>query len=258
MRRRTLIAATAALSALARPTLAQNPTRVLRFVPEGNLHNPDPVWTTTTVARNHGLMIWDMLFALDESFTPRPQMVEAHEVSEDRLTWRFRLREGQVFHDGVPVRGADCIASVQRWGRRRPMGQTLLERTEEMSAPDDRSFVIRLKQPFGLMLEAFSDFCFMMPERVARTDAFTQINESSAPAPTGLCGTSGSPGPRPSTFGMRITDPALSRQASLPAARWRISTAWNGGSCRTPRRPSQPSATMRWIGCSSPRSTCCR
>jgi peptide/nickel transport system substrate-binding protein len=177
MHRRTLIAATATLPALARPSLAQNANRVLRFVPEGNLNNPDPVWTTTTVARNHGLMIWDMLFALDESFTPRPQMVEALEVSQDRLTWRFRLREGLVFHDGVPVRGADCIASIQRWGRRRPMGQTLLERAEEMSAPDDRSFVIRLKQPFSLILEAFSDSCFMMPERMARTDAFTQINE---------------------------------------------------------------------------------
>jgi peptide/nickel transport system substrate-binding protein len=178
MRRRTLIAATAALpTALARPARAQNANRVLRFVPEGNLNNPDPVWTTTTVARNHGLMIWDMLFARDDAFTPRPQMVEAHEVSDDRLFWRFRLREGLAFHDGAPVRGVDCVASIRRWARRRPLGQTLLERAEEMAAPDDRTFAIRLKRPFGLMLEAFSDSCFVMPERVAKTDAFTQIGE---------------------------------------------------------------------------------
>ncbi len=115
MRRRTLIAATAALPAApARPALAQDPRRVLRFVPEGNLNNPDPVWTTTTVARNHGLMIWDMLFARDEAFAPRPRMVEAHEVSGDRLAWRFRLREGLAFHDGAPVRGVDCVASIRR------------------------------------------------------------------------------------------------------------------------------------------------
>ncbi|MGG5819904.1 ABC transporter substrate-binding protein [Falsiroseomonas sp. HW251] len=177
MRRRTLIATAATLPMLPRPSLGQNANRVLRFVPEGNLNNPDPVWTTTTVARNHALMIWDMLFALDSSYTPRPQMVEAWETSDDRLTWRFRLRDGLVFHDGVPVRGVDCIASIQRWGRRRPLGQTLLDRTEEMSSPDDRSIVIRLKRPYGLMLETLGDYCFVMPERIARTDPFTQINE---------------------------------------------------------------------------------
>jgi len=177
MRRRTLIAAATALPLLPRPSLGQGASRILRFVPEGNLNNPDPVWTTTTVARNHGLMIWDMLFARDDSFAPQPQMVEAWETSADGLTWRFRLRDGLVFHDGVPVRGVDCIASIRRWAQRRPLGQTLLERAQEFSAPDDRTFVIQLKRPFGLMLDAFTDSCFVMPERVARTDAFTQITE---------------------------------------------------------------------------------
>ncbi|WP_376096118.1 ABC transporter substrate-binding protein [Roseomonas sp. CCTCC AB2023176] len=177
MRRRTLLAATAALPTLSAPALAQNANRVLRFVPEGNLNNPDPVWTTTTVARNHGLMIWDMLFALDDTYAPQPQMVEAHEVSEDRLTWRFRLREGLRFHDNEPVRPVDCITSIQRWARRRPLGQTLLERTEEMTWPDDRTIVIRLKRPYSLMLETLADYCFIMPERIAKTDPFTQITE---------------------------------------------------------------------------------
>lgn len=177
MRRRTLLAATAALPALARPALAQDRNRVLRFVPEGNLNNPDPIWTTTTVARNHGLMIWDMPYARDDAFTPQPQMVEAHELSDDRLTWRFRLREGLMFHDGAPVRGADVVASIARWAKRKPIGQKLEELTQEMSAPDERSFVIRLKRPFGLMLSALADQVFVMPERIARTDAFTQVTE---------------------------------------------------------------------------------
>ncbi len=61
MHRRTLLAAAAA-AALARPAIGQTAARVLRFVPEGNLQNPDPIWTTTTVARNHAFMIWDALY----------------------------------------------------------------------------------------------------------------------------------------------------------------------------------------------------
>ena len=92
MKRRSLLALTAA-SALARPALAQ-PAKVLRFVPQGNLNNPDPVWTTTTLARNHGLMIWDTLYAVTDTLEPRPQMVEGHEVLDDGRRWRFTLRDG--------------------------------------------------------------------------------------------------------------------------------------------------------------------
>jgi len=60
MRRRHLLAgaaATAALPCLARPALGQGAARTLKFIPEGNLQNPDPIWSTTTVARNFGYMI---------------------------------------------------------------------------------------------------------------------------------------------------------------------------------------------------------
>ena len=179
MKRRTLLGAAAGITAvaLARPSLAQGKARVLRFVPEGNLANPDPVWTTTTIARNHGAMIWDMLYGLNADFQPQPQMVEGHELSDDKLTWRFKLREGLVFHDGEPVRPVDCITSVQRWAKRRPLGQTLLARTEEMKPLDDRRFEIRLSRPYSLVTHAFADNCFVMPERIARTDPFQQISE---------------------------------------------------------------------------------
>jgi peptide/nickel transport system substrate-binding protein len=184
MKRRTLLGATAGAAAtgllqpaLPRPALAQGRSRVLRFVPEGNLANPDPVWTTTTIARNHGAMIWDMLYGLDASFEPQPQMVAGHELSDDRLTWRFTLRDGLLFHDGEKVRANDCIASIRRWARRRPLGQTLLARAEEMKALDDNRFEIRLNKPYSLMLRAFADNCFIMPERISRTDPFQQISE---------------------------------------------------------------------------------
>ena len=38
--------------------------------PRGNLANPDPIWTTTTVARNHGFLIYDTLFGVDSAAQP--------------------------------------------------------------------------------------------------------------------------------------------------------------------------------------------
>lgn len=182
MHRRTLLGTAAATTfALARPAFAQSAARTLRFIPEGNLANPDPIWTTTTVARNHGFMIYDTLFGQDSTLTAKPQMVEAFEQSDDKLTWRFRLRDGLRFHDNAPVRGADCIASIARWSKRDGMGQRIATILDGMEAPDDRSFTVRLRQPFPLLPTALgkgaANVCFIMPERVAKTDPFTQITE---------------------------------------------------------------------------------
>ena len=99
MRRRTFVSASTALmgltaSEVACPAIARPAAGTLRFIPEGNLQNPDPIWTASTVARTFGYMVWDMLYGVDSNFAPRPQMVEGQEVSSDGLTWRFRLREG--------------------------------------------------------------------------------------------------------------------------------------------------------------------
>ena len=177
MQRRTFLAAGAA-AALARPAIAQGNARLLRFVPEGNLQNPDPIWTTTTIARNHGFMIWDTLYGQNSRGRPSPQMAAGHEVSADRLTWRFTLRDGLLFHDGEPVRAQDCVPSILRWAKRRGLGQAMLARLDEMRVLDDKRFEIRLKRPYALMLEALgTDTCFIMPERISRTDPFTQIKE---------------------------------------------------------------------------------
>jgi peptide/nickel transport system substrate-binding protein len=183
MRRRELLSAggaafaTLATSGLARPARAASAT-VLRFVPQANLANPDPIWTTATVAINHGCMVWDTLYGIDNSLTPHPQMCAGHELSADELTWTFTLRDGLLFHDNVPVRGIDCITSIARWSQKDPFGQRLASLTEEMKPLDDKRFQIRLKKPFRQMLYGLgAQYCFIMPERISKTPASQQITE---------------------------------------------------------------------------------
>jgi peptide/nickel transport system substrate-binding protein len=184
MHRRILLKASAAMAAvgttqLARPAIAQNAAaKVLRFVPQANLANPDPVWTTATVAINHGYMVWDTLYGIDDSLTSQPQMCAGHEVSADELTWTFTLRDGLKFTDGEPVRPIDCTTSIARWAVKNPFGQQLALQTEEMKPLDDKRFQIRLKKRFRQMTYALgSQFCFVMPERMAKTPASEQIKE---------------------------------------------------------------------------------
>jgi peptide/nickel transport system substrate-binding protein len=177
MKRRQLLqsAAATAAAALARPSLAQG-ARVLRYVPQADLANPDPVWSTATVVFIHAYMIWDQLYSIDEDLTPHPQMVAGDEADDDGLTWRLTLRDGLLFHDGVPVRAQDCVTSILRTAKRAPTVQTLMTFTNEVTALDDKRIQFRLKKKFPLLRFALNDV-FIMPERIAKTDAFTQISE---------------------------------------------------------------------------------
>ena len=100
-------------------------TKTLRFIAQSDLRVLDPIWTTAYITRNHGYMVFDTLFAIDAEFAPHPQMVGDYDVSPDKLLYRFGLREGLKFHDGQPVRGIDCVASLKRWMARDGLGQTL-------------------------------------------------------------------------------------------------------------------------------------
>jgi peptide/nickel transport system substrate-binding protein len=184
MKRRTFLKgslAAAISSRVGRHAHAAPAARVLKYVPHADPTILDPVVTTAQITRYHGLMIWDQLYGIDSALRPQPQMVEGHTVEDDGKRWTFRLRDGLRFHDGEPVRGRDCIASIRRWAARDPLGQVLIARTAEMSAPEDRIFVIRLHRPFGMMLDALGKgstppLC-IMPERLALTDPYQSIKE---------------------------------------------------------------------------------
>lgn len=167
------------------PAAAQQKT--LKFVPEADLRILDPIATTAYITRNYGYMVYDTLFSVNDKFEVQPQMVEKWSLSDDKLTYTFTLREGLKFHDGQTVRSADCIASIERWAKRDVLGQKLAEMTESWTVVDDRTFTLKLKRPFALTLDALgkpsSNVPFIMPERVAKTDAFEQVKDTIGSGP---------------------------------------------------------------------------
>jgi peptide/nickel transport system substrate-binding protein len=178
-----LVAASAGIGRRAR---AADP-KTLRFIAQSDLRVLDPIWTTAYISRNHGYMIYDTLFAIDAEFAPHPQMVGDFSVSPDKLSYHFTLRDGLGFHDGSPVKGSDCVASLKRWMARDSHGQSIASVLDEMKPDGDKSFSIKLKEPFTLLIDALAKVSslapFMMPERLASTDPFTQVTETVGSGP---------------------------------------------------------------------------
>lgn len=178
--RRSVLALSAAGFAAPRLAMAQG-NNVLRFIAPIDLAFLDPHFTTAYVTRQHGHMVYDTLYGSDAAFSPSPQMVAGHTIENDGKLWSLTLRPGLMWHDGEKVTARDCVASIRRWAKRDALGGALIDATDELSAPDDRTIRFRLKRPFPLLPAALgkvtSPMPAMMPERIAMTDPFTQITE---------------------------------------------------------------------------------
>ena len=182
------------------PARAQETESTLRVIAHADLRSLDPIWTTAYISRNHGYLVYDTLFAMDANWQPQPQMVEAWEVSEDKLTWTFHLRAGLLWHDATAVTAQDCVASLKRWGKRDNLGQQLFDRVASVQALDEDSFRLVLSEPFGLLLESLakisSNVPFMMPARIAATSPDEPIEEAIGSGPYRFLDSEWTPGVR--------------------------------------------------------------
>ena len=181
---RRFICTLAAALALAAPASAET---VLRVSLHSDLKIVDPIWTTALISTHYGNMVYDTLFAVDADLKPQPQMVDKYDVSADKLTWTFTLRDGLEWHDGTPVTGEDCVASIKRWAAKDSMGQKLISEVSSLTAPDAKTIKMVLKEPYGLVLDSLAkpsaNMAFMMPKRVADTDPNTQITDYTGSGP---------------------------------------------------------------------------
>src|SRR6201997_4929401 len=178
------LSALAAATSWTTPALAAGKT--ITAVMHSDLRIIDPLFTTAYITRDHGYMVYDTLLATDSSFKVQPQMAD-FKVSDDKLTYTFTLRDGLKWHDGPPVTAEDCVASLKRWGKVDNMGQKLMDFTASIDAPDAKTIVLKLKEPYGLVLESIgkpsSYVPFMMPKRLAETPAGKQIAEQIGSGP---------------------------------------------------------------------------
>jgi peptide/nickel transport system substrate-binding protein len=189
-RMRSALAGCLVLSALALPggwtSSAVAAGKTITAVMHSDLRVIDPIFTPAYITRDHGYMVYDTLLATDANFKIQPQMAD-WKVSDDKLTYTFTLRDGLKWHDGTPVTGEDCVASLKRWARHDPMGMKLMEFTASLEAPDAKTIVLKLKEPYGLVLDSIgkpsSYVPFMMPKRLAETPPDQQIREQIGSGP---------------------------------------------------------------------------
>ena len=181
LRRFALLSTALGLAATAAVSPARAEERVLRASLNTELQVLDPIVTTINATRVFAYLVYDMLVGIDSAGQYHPQMLEGWTISDDRLTYTFRLRDGLVWSDGTPVTATDCVASLRRWGKREPMGKQLMEATSDIAVIDDKIFVLHLNRPFAFVIDALGKpghtIPVMMPARLAANEPTVAVTE---------------------------------------------------------------------------------
>ncbi|MDR7316777.1 ABC transporter substrate-binding protein [Brevibacillus nitrificans] len=101
-----------------------------------------------------------------ETLEFKPYLAESWTVSEDGKTWTFVIRSGVKFQDGTPLTAKSFAETYQRaldpQTAAKVAGSNLSE-VASVEAPDDKTLVLTLKQPFAPLLQYLSDPGWLQP-----------------------------------------------------------------------------------------------
>jgi peptide/nickel transport system substrate-binding protein len=115
----------------------------------------DAMTTSSGASRNINMNVYETLYGFDENVVPIPMLAEGVEISEDGLTYVFKLRTGVKFHNGDEMTSADVKASLDRYLR---VGATPnLEPVEKVEATGDHEVTLTMKRVTPTFLESFSN-----------------------------------------------------------------------------------------------------
>ena len=117
-----LVAAAAAMPLVAPATASAQTT--LKAALHSDLKIIDPVWTSALITTNHGYMVYDTLFAVDDKLEVKPQMVDKNLETDREVTLEYENIDDNNFeipkHENVLIdlieqkRAADMSDKVRK------------------------------------------------------------------------------------------------------------------------------------------------
>ncbi len=115
--------------------------------------------------------VFSKLVSLNPDMTPRPDLAESWEVSEDGLSYTFNLVTNARWHDGEPVTAEDVVFTVEEIvAKHFPRASSWVPNVESVTANGDHQVTFTLKEPFApfmtLMGASLGSGMLIMPKHI--------------------------------------------------------------------------------------------
>ena len=170
----------------ARQDATPKPGGILKVGLQADPSALDPHRQTLTAIWHVIEHVYNRLLTINPDLTVGPELAAAMpEISADGLTYTFTLRQGVMFHPPVsrPLVASDVVASYERWRAPESAAASDLASVDTITAPDDATVVITLKQPDASILPilATSSAIIFAPETIEANGDLTQVAVGTGP-----------------------------------------------------------------------------
>jgi peptide/nickel transport system substrate-binding protein len=173
---------------LAEPTAPGGGPRAGGALVAGATREPDSLhpWLAGTVAAFDVLEgVMDGLVRYTAEGQLRPALAEAFSISEDGLTYTFRLRQDVRFHNGEPFTGEDFVAAweLSQEGGFSALGTLGWQKIDAVALPDEATLEVTTTEPYAPFLSTVAT-TYLCP-RAAMAEGIDAFREVFAVAPVG-------------------------------------------------------------------------
>jgi peptide/nickel transport system substrate-binding protein len=180
MKLKIFAAALAATTMLAGAASAATLSIAIDSAPAGLDPHLITAFNSVVIVQNN---IYEALTGVDEDLAIVPGLAESWEVSEDGLTYTFKLREGVTFHDGSAMDAEDVAASIRRV-QSEAIASPLASRVTPITnieVTDPTTIVFTLDAPFAPILSSLSSIAIVPAEFETEAEALQQAPVGTGP-----------------------------------------------------------------------------
>lgn len=140
----------------------------------------DPQMSTGSTVKLVARHIFEGLLALNSEFQPEPMLAESWEISEDRKTYTFHLRQGVMFHNGEEMLAEDVVASMNNWMENSAVASQVMGETATFEEVDEYTVSLTLEEPKLSAIDTIASpkqFAGIMPKEVFETADANGVTE---------------------------------------------------------------------------------
>lgn len=100
-------------------------------------------------------LIFRGLMRFDENNIPKPEIAESYTISDDKLTYDFKMKKGIKFHDGTEVKAEDVVFTLKSVLDEKVNSEIRQEFNEikDVQAVNDYEVKVIVKKPFPPLLD---------------------------------------------------------------------------------------------------------
>lgn len=114
----------------------------------------NPAITTSGATHTAAELMFNGLVSYLPGEEPQPELAESWEVEEGGALYRFRLRQGVVWHDGEPFTASDVVFTFEKllFKFHSRTAASVGAAIESITAPDDATVEFRFAEPYAPLL----------------------------------------------------------------------------------------------------------